>query len=290
VNLTGLAASTPYHYQPQSQDGQETPAAPGDFTFTTAATWVGPQPLLQLHADAAEVSGVTNGSIVTPPIGPAGFKGNVVVTSGGSVNFTPAQVGDGVYFQSCCNSTNNAYYKFTGATVGSIFNVNQGQISFYLKSRYSFAQRQTSAATTRYAFDVRDSDVTNHLFYLSTQISSGYLLFSYRVGGTAAQFYWVPQGTEDALFGNGVALKLTITWDGAVSKLYFNDTVVQSSPYSKTAPNWTAASNFNLGAYEYLTSGGYYSLDDVMDEFTVTGPAIPPFAAHAYNNQTRYQQ
>jgi hypothetical protein len=52
----------------------------------------------------------------------------------GSVNFTPARIGNGVYFLSCCGNMNNAYYKFTGAAIGTIFNVNQGRISFYLKS------------------------------------------------------------------------------------------------------------------------------------------------------------
>ena len=48
----------------------------GDFTFTTLAS-AGPQPLLLLHSDASEVSGVTNGSIVTPGVAPSGFTGKV---------------------------------------------------------------------------------------------------------------------------------------------------------------------------------------------------------------------
>jgi len=270
VNLSGLTASTTYHYQVLSRDGQGNLASSGDFTFTTAAPSVGPQPVLQLHADATEVSGVTKGSIVTPSTTPSGFTGTVAVKGTGSVNFAAAQAGNGVYFLNCCDNTNVAYYKFTGATVGSVFNVNQGQISFYLKSRYSFAQRQASAASSRFAFDVRDNDVNNHLFYFLTQVGSGgYLTFSYKVGG-AAQYYYVPKGTEDTLFGNGVVLKVTISWDGAVSKLYFNDGLVQSSSYTKPAPNWSAASNFDLGAYEYATSGGFNVSDDVIDEFTVS--------------------
>ena len=38
----------------------------------------------------------------------------------------------------------------------------------------------------------------------------------------------------------------------------------------------TTASVFDLGAYEYQTYGGFYGLDDVIDEFTVAGPAIAP--------------
>jgi hypothetical protein len=56
-----------------------------------------------------------------------------------------------------------------------------------------------------------------------------------------------------------------------VVNLYLNDTLVKSTPYIKPTPNWTAASNFDLGAYEYLTAGGYNGSDDVIDEFTVTG-------------------
>ena len=74
---------------------------------------------------------MTNGSIVTPAIAPPGFTGKVVL-NGGPVNFAAAQTGNGVYFQNCCMNSNNAYYKFTSASVGNIFNVNQGQITFYL--------------------------------------------------------------------------------------------------------------------------------------------------------------
>ena len=93
----------------------------------------------------------------------------------GSVNFAPAQSGNGVYFLNCCVNGNNAYYKFTGATIGNIFNVSQGQITFYLKSRYSFAQRTANAAAPRYAFDVQDGN-GHHLFYFLTQVSGGYLV------------------------------------------------------------------------------------------------------------------
>ena len=228
---------------------------------------LGNPPLLQIHADATEVTGVTNGSIVTPAIAPAGFTGKVAVNGTGSVQFAAAETGNGVYFQNCCANTNDAYYKFSGATVGTIFHETPGQISFYLKSRYSFAQRQTTAAAPRYTFDVRDGN-GNHLFYFLTHVSSGYLYFNYKVAG-APLYYWLAHGTEDTLFGSGVILKVTLTWDGTAIKLYLNGTLVQTSPYTAVAPNWTSASNFDLGAYEYQTFGGYYGSDDVIDEFTV---------------------
>jgi hypothetical protein len=79
----------------------------------------------------------------------------------------------------------------------------------------------------------------------------------------------VPSGTEDTLFGNGVTLKVALRWDGSVLNLYLNDILVKSSPYTIPTANWTAASIFDLGAYEYQNSGGYNSSDDVIDEFTV---------------------
>ena len=89
--------------------------------------------------------------------------------------------------------------------------------------------------------------------------------------GGGAQYYYAALGTEDTLFGAGVLLKVTITWDGSTSKLYLNDTQVQSSHYTQPTANWTANSVFDLGATEYMNLGGYNSSDDVIDEFSVSG-------------------
>jgi hypothetical protein len=227
-------------------------------------------PILKINGNSTELSGVTNGSIVKPSIAPSGFNGTVVSKGAGSVNFRSAQGGNGVYFLSCCSNTNNAYFKFTGATIGNIFTMSQGSISFSLVSRYTFAQRKTTAASARSAFDVRDGNGT-HLFYFLTQIVSKRLVFTYAAVGVGA-YYYAPTGTEDALFGNGVSLNITLTWSGKTLQLYLNDSLVKSVPFTATTPNWTAASNFDFGAYEYLTFGGYKSLDDVISEFTVSMP------------------
>jgi hypothetical protein len=273
VILSGLAAGTAYHYQALSRNSSGLLGVSGDFTFTTAASQL--SPLFLLRADASEVSGLTNGSTITPSVAPSGLSGNVIVTGSGSVNYTPSQTGNGVYFLNCCSNTNRAYYKFTGQAVGNVFNASQGQVTFYLKSRYSFAQRQTSAASPRYAFDVRDATTSNHLFFFQTQISSGNLLFGYRAGGNN-QFYYVPHGTEDTLFGLGVIAKVTIIWGGSVTKLYLNNSLVQVLTDTSTTPSWTSASNFDIGAYEYLNGGGFNVDDDIIDEFSVSGPATAP--------------
>jgi hypothetical protein len=62
---------------------------------------------------------------------------------------------------------------------------------------------------------------------------------------------------------------VSLAWDGSTIKLYLNGALVKSSAYSAVTPNWTAASNFDLGAYEYQTFGGYNVSDDIIDEFTV---------------------
>jgi hypothetical protein len=266
VNLSGLNPSTTYYYEVISQNSSGSSSTSGGFMFTTTAQTSGPQTTLLLHADASEVTGVTNGSVVTPAIAPAGFTGSVVVNGTGSVNYAPGQSGNGVYFLNCCVNTNDAYYKFTGSTIGSIFNMAQGQISFYLKSRYSFAQRTANASGPRYVFDVRDAN--GHQFNFLTEVASNRLEFSYEVAG-ASQAYFVPAGTEDTLFGNGVLLQVTLTWNGSTFSLYLNGTLVKSTAYTPVTASWTSASVFDFGAYEYLTFGGYKVCDDLIDEFTV---------------------
>jgi hypothetical protein len=263
IGTTAVTANTPAMIT-ATYNGTSASAA-----LTVTPPPVGGSPVFLLHAGAAEVSGTQNGATVTPIIGPAGFTGNVVVNGSGSVNFAPGETANGVYFLNCCNNTNNAFYQFMGAALGSVFNVNQGQITFYLKSRYTFAQRQASAASQRYAFDVRDGN-GNHLFNFMTQVTSGYLQFTYTAAGIGS-YYFVPSGTEDTLFGDGVILQVTLAWSsGGVMTLSLNGTVVQSETLNTVrAANWNAASNFNFGAYEYLSYGGYDSEDDVIDEFSV---------------------
>jgi hypothetical protein len=182
------------------------------------------------------------------------------------VRFAPGTSGNGVYFQQCCSNTSNAYYKFTGATLGSIFSTDPRQITFYLKSRQSFAQRVASASSYRQVLDVQDNSA--HLLGFNTMTLSGSLMMRYTIWG-ASGYYIVPSGTEETLFGNGVTLKVTMSWDGSTAKLLFNDILVVQASYPMPEANWTDASIFDYGAYEYLTYGGYDSCDDIIDEFTV---------------------
>lgn len=246
-------------------------ASLGSSTATATVPLTPPYPTaFQIQGNATEVSGVRNGSNVTPEISPAGLAGSVAINGTGSVNFAPDNAGNGVYFLNCCTNYNTAYYKFTGAALGKVFNTSQGQISFTLQSRYSFARRQVAALTPRYAFDVRDGN-GNHLFYFLTQVSLGNLEFAYMAGGLS-QYYFVPVGTEEALFGNGVNLQVTLAWNPTTLKLYLNGVVVRTTASAPPAASWTSTSIFDLGAFEYLNFGGYEVLDDVIKDFTVDAP------------------
>jgi hypothetical protein len=227
-----------------------------------------PSVAFAILGNPSEVNGTSNGSIVTATVAPTGFTGSVVARGVGSVTFAPDSSGNGVYFQNCCAGVNNANYKFTGAAIGGIFNETDGQVTLDLQSRFSFAARAT-ASSYRAVFDVRDNNIANHVFYFLTQVSGGRLIFFYAVDGGTQQYYFVPVGTEDTLFGAGVTLTVAIVWEGGADKLYLNGTLVQTGKYVATTPNWSATSNFDLGATEDLTFGGFNSCDDIISNFMV---------------------
>ena len=237
-------------------------ASAGANSVSTTLT-LGPATLL-LNGIASELSGKGNGAVVTPSSAPSGLTGKVIVNGAGSVNFDH---GGGVYFLNCCVNSNNAYYKFTGNAVGNLFNLAAGQISFQLESRYSFAQRQVSSAGQRNAFDVRDGSGV-HVFEFITLVVGNRLVFAYLIDGIPSSYY-VPAGTEDQLFGIGVSLRVTLQWDGHTGSLYLNHSLVNSLPYISVPRIWNTSSNFNFGAGEYLSLGGYSSSDDIVSAFTV---------------------
>lgn len=227
---------------------------------------------LQIQGSPSEISGWSNGATVTPFVQPAGFAGQLVTTGSGQATFARASSTDGVSFLNCCANTNNAYYSFKGVQLGSLFNLNSGQISFSLKSSYSFAQRQTTASASRYVFDVEDNPAAMHrLFYFQTEYTQNYLVFSWAVAGVG-QFYYVPHGTEDTLFGSGVMLQVTLTWSNGVTNLYLNGLLAKSVAFTPLTAAWTANSTFDFGALNYLTFGGYNSCDDTISDFTIGVP------------------
>jgi hypothetical protein len=230
---------------------------------------------LEIQGNPSELFGWSNGSTVSPAVAPPSFTGQLMIAGNGAVKFAPVGTGEGASFFTCCTASNMAYYQFLGASLGNIFALDQGQISFTLKSARSFAQRQATAAAPRYVFDVSDNPSAGHqLFKFATEYIQGSLTFTYKIGGAAAQFYYVPKGTEDTLFGSGVVLQVALSWANGQSNLYLNGNVVQTTAYTPATASWTSSSVFDLGALINATGGPSNSCDDAISAFTV-GVPIP---------------
>jgi hypothetical protein len=230
--------------------------------FTNAAS----TETFYIAGEQTEVSGLVNNAVVTPTIGPSGtLVVKVIVT----ITFAPVQVGQGVTFGiGGQQNGNTAFYGFSGTQVGNIFNANQGEISFYLKSKYTFAERLALPIYNyRFVFDVQDA--ASPLFKFYTFAMYGRLQFCYATGQTNDECYYVPVGQEDTVFGKNTIMKVRLVWDGAQNFLYVNDSLVRTAAYTKTIPNWTSASTFLLGAKNSIYGNGYYSSDDSIDEFRV---------------------
>src|SRR5580704_10538428 len=74
------------------------------------------------------------------------------------------------------------------------------------KYRADIDDLRASASLPRYAFDARDGK-GKHQFYFLKQVTSQGLEFSDLVG-CVVRSYFVPTGTEDTLFGNGVTTQV----------------------------------------------------------------------------------
>ena len=117
-------------------------------------------PVLKLHFNGEStehVASPANGSAVTPTFGPAG---TFVKLGTGAVNhdFVTSinTTNKGVYFTpGGQQNANKAYYKISGAPVGTLFDINAGEMTFTLKSRLTFLARQTNSRVR--VFDVYDA-------------------------------------------------------------------------------------------------------------------------------------
>src|SRR5258708_18635877 len=243
--------------------------------------------LFQLNGDASEVSGLSNGSVVTPSVGPRGL---LTVKGGGWAEFGTVGTGTGVGFQwGGQQNSDTAFYSFNGVGVGNLFDVNTGDVSFLLKSRRSFVSRQVGVVTDRYVFDVYDANQELFTFYTSTY--GGNLLFNYRTGSGRTTTFIVPAGQENTLFGTGVVVKVRLAWDGVQNFLYLNDVLVQTGRSKPTLPNWTTKSWFLIGAMAAPWDlPGYYSCDDWISQFRLPrnspptkAPSPPPANGPTHN-------
>jgi hypothetical protein len=115
-------------------------------------------------------------------------------------------------------------------------------------------------------FDVYDN--SRELFDFQVQAANGRLILYYNTGSTVNQYYYLPAGQEDSLFGAGVTLQVQLSWDGKNTSLYLNGNLVNETPYKGATANWTNNSSFTFGAGDpHSYGGGYFACDDVIGNF-----------------------
>ena len=221
---------------------------------------------------STELIGLTNGSPVFATAAPQGLTGTLVVKGTGSASFGPVGSGSGVSFGKGGQQSNNtAFYSFTGAPVKDLFSPTQNQVTFKLTSRYSFAERLLLPAYNyRWVYDVYDN--TQRLYYFRVLAANNQMTLEYATGGSASQYYVIPAGQQDSLFGKGVTLSVKLAWNGASSTLYLNGNLVRTMTYTPLTANWTGSPSFAVGATDvHVYGGGTYSCDDWITDFQV-GP------------------
>lgn len=141
----------------------------------------------QLGLEPSELSGTVNGSTVTPMVGPTG---SFVVKGAGSVHFVPAHVGQGAYFmQGFQQSSNAAFYRFTGQSIGDVFATGSGEVVVYLKSQLSVAERSAESTLPggyKYetVFSTYSGDSKN-LYYLQVHENNSRIVFHFDKIGRA---------------------------------------------------------------------------------------------------------
>jgi hypothetical protein len=228
--------------------------------------------LFHLKGESGELpAGAANGAAVAPTVIPAGLTGTLLRTGAGSADFLPARTGNGLSFkQGGSQNKNSAFLRFRGANVKDVFGGAKGDITFYLKSTRTFAERKTRLS---WVFDVYDASARKFSFSVNSVGSR--LHFLYQLAGSSLKSYTVPAGSEEAVFGKDAVAKVRLAWDGAAISFYLNDTLAQTTPHSGGTANWSTKSTFMVGASgSTVDSGaGFYSFDDVVDEFIVSAPA-----------------
>jgi hypothetical protein len=229
---------------------------------------VDPTPSFHLSGNTAEITSATNGAYVYPTVNPPAWRGTLTERGSGSVSFVPVVGTSGVNFSNGgAQNTNASFINFAGAGFGDLFDAD-GEISFSLKSAYSFAERKALPPPVfSYVFDVYDSTVPH--FHFLSYVSSGRLAFTYSTRGVTFA-YTVPAGQEDALFGRGVVANVRITWTSTSNALYINDKLVSKAPFTPRLPTWSSLSALTIGSRSIrYNGGGYYSSVDAIADFKV---------------------
>jgi hypothetical protein len=234
----------------------------------TLVVKIDPTPLFHLQGNTTEITSASNGAAVYPTTAPPAWRGALTERGSGSLSFVPTVGSSGVNFsQGGAQNVNAAFINFTGDGFGGLFDTD-GEISFSLRSAYSFAERKVLPAPAySFAFEVYDNTVPH--FHFMSYVSSGQLAFGYSTRGVSA-FYIVPVGQEDVLFGRGVVANVRITWTSTTSSLYINNKLVRTATFAPKVPVWSSISALTIGARSTrFATGGYYSSVDAIADFKV---------------------
>jgi len=232
----------------------------------TVAVTIDPSAKFQFRVTTTEMPSLVDSATVTPVVKPTGWTGTLTVRGGGSVIMNATGAG-AAFLNGGNQGSDAAYVNFTSASFGTVFN-NSSEISLYLRSGYTFAERQALASPNmRSAFEIYDANGSWWSFNTYTS-TDGALRFGFGAKGYAA-VYAIPAGTEDAVFGKGVIVKIRITWDASTFSLWVNGQMVQTNSVTQPKnPSWGSTSAFTIGARSVrLSGGGFYSSDDTVAEF-----------------------
>ena len=231
---------------------------------------IDPTPKFQLRGNNQELSVLANGASVHPSVTPPGWEGALTIRGGGYVSIEPVWGIGGLAFRgNGAQNWNTSFINFTGSNFGAVFN-NASEISFFLKSAYSFTERRyLPSLNMRSAFEVFDNSGSWYSFSTYTS-ATGQLQFSFGAQGYSS-IWVVPSGEEDRIFGRGVVAKIRITWTSKDFNLYVNDELVRTVTIpSPKVPYWSANSALTVGSRStHLLGGGYYASDDVISNLVI---------------------
>jgi hypothetical protein len=236
-------------------------------TFQVAVQPPAPAAAFYFKGNAAEAPLLANGAAVTATTAPAGLAGRVVVRGTGAVTYSPLPNGDGLSFtKGGAQNSNTALIAFTGTAVGALFNLDQGDLSFSVKSHHSFADRgAVLPGSTVFHAD----DGSRRIAYFSCDVYNSRMVFHFGAAG-ANGYYYVPAGQENTFFGQGVVAEVRLAWSNTSLKLYLNGNLAATFGRTPITPSWKSTASFTIGATSLnYFGGGYYATDDSVADFTI---------------------
>lgn len=231
--------------------------------------------LFNLQANSTEILIAKNYYVIKPTLGDEGRLIRV-----GSANMSFASVStsstNGIVFSNANvgkkkNSNDIAYLQFPFKAINSSVNQNEGEISFSIRSKYSFRDRIDISNDSRFIFSMYTGKVAPFLFSVKTvkgvgKNASSTLMFGYRVAGGRDLYFIIPSGKEDEWFGMNKTLNVRMAWKNKRISLYMNDVLVQSTLYTTYTNLWPAKTS-----YIYLGSlNGSKGGIDIISDFKVS--------------------